>query len=263
MEFILLLLTGLVIGTIVIAMGGGGAAFYLGILTAMFGLKASVAASTSLVTAIPAVFVGFFGYWRANQINFHAGNQMLLVALPMVIIGSLIAPFIPNNIYTWIVAIILVILGFQLIFKKSREDIQSQTSWISRLYAVMAGLMVGIAGLSGGGPILVGLLFAGLPLFKATATSSYVIGIMCLVGAVVHTSSGQVDWAVGIPLMIGAIIGAFIAPQLVKILQKSPFRTSSAKGDWHFADRDGVKINYLICKGLRKNCAFLRLFPLS
>ena len=37
---------------------------------------------------------------------------------------------------------------------------------------------------------------------------------MNIVGSLFHIGSGQVDWSVGLPLMIGAMLGALIAPQL-------------------------------------------------
>lgn len=45
---------------------------------------------------------------------------------------------------------------------------------------------------------------------------------MCLLGAILHTTSGQVNWPVGVPLMLGAIIGAILAPRLMDLLSKKP-----------------------------------------
>ena len=76
--------------------------------------------------------------------------------------------------------------------------------------------MVGVAGLSGGGPIMTGLLVLGASMIQASATSSYVLICMSIVGAIMHLSGGQVDWSAGFSLMIGAIVGAAIAPRLMK-----------------------------------------------
>ncbi|KRM54957.1 hypothetical protein FC18_GL001823 [Lacticaseibacillus sharpeae JCM 1186 = DSM 20505] len=43
--------------------------------------------------------------------------------------------------------------------------------------------MVGVAGLSGGGPILAGLIILGLDAYHATATSTYVLIGMSILGA--------------------------------------------------------------------------------
>ena len=46
--------------------------------------------------------------------------------------------------------------------------------------------MVGIDGLSGGGPIVAGLLLMGLDMINAAATSAYVLIGTSIVGALLH-----------------------------------------------------------------------------
>lgn len=216
-----LIIVGILVGTIVIALGGGGGAIYLGILSSSFHLSPASAAATSIITSLPALIIGVIGYAKQKRINFHVGNQMLLAALPAVVIGSLISPHIPKLIYTWIIGIILIILGLQIFFKKSKQDSINHNPYAAAAYGILGGLMVGVAGLSGGGPILAGLLLLGLDTFNATATSAYVLVGMSILGSIFHISSGNVYWQAGIPLLIGAICGAVIAPLLVNVLAKS------------------------------------------
>jgi len=217
MTSILLVILGIIIGTIVIALGGGGAAFYLGILSSSFNLPPATAAATSIITALPSLIIGTIAYIRQGRVNFHIGNRMLLASLPAVVVGSLVAPYIPQKLYKWLIAIILVALGIQIIIKQrtSKKSKISNNKFAAIMYGILSGLMVGIAGLSGGGPILAGLLILGLDTFNATATSSYVLVGMSALGSIFHLSTGNIYWQAGIPLIIGAIIGAFIAPYLV------------------------------------------------
>lgn len=225
MSIILLVIAGILIGTFVISFGGGGAATYLGILSSSFHLTPEVAAATSIVTALPSLIIGSTIYIRQGKVNFHYGNRMLISALPAVVVGSLISPHIPKDLYKWLIAGILVILGIQILikqFKKTAQNKQvSNHKSMAVIYGIISGLMVGVAGLSGGGPVLAGLLILGLNTFNATATSSYVLSGMSLVGAAFHLTDGHVYWQAGIPLIVGSIIGAFIAPMLVKHLSKS------------------------------------------
>lgn len=223
MATFLLIILGIVIGTIVISLGGGGAAFYLGILSSSFNLPPATAAATSIVTALPSLIIGTIAYIRQGRVNFHLGNQMLIASLPSVIIGALISPYIPQKLYKWLIAIILVVLGIQIIIKQLSHSTKKKEhgKFAAAMYGVLSGLMVGVAGLSGGGPILAGLLILGLDTFNATATSSYVLVGMCSLGAILHLTTGDVYWKAGIPLIIGAIIGAIIAPLLVNKLAKS------------------------------------------
>lgn len=223
MATFLLIILGIIIGTIVIALGGGGAAFYLGILSSSFNLPPATAAATSIVTAFPSLVIGTIAYIHQGRVNFHLGNQMLIASLPAVIIGALISPYIPQQLYKWLIAIILVVLGVQIIIKQNLHSKQKKThgKFAAAMYGVLSGLMVGIAGLSGGGPVLAGLLILGLDTFNATATSSYVLVGMSFLGSIMHLTTGNIYWQAGIPLIIGAIIGAIIAPLLVNKLAKS------------------------------------------
>lgn len=221
-----LFIGGIVIGTIVVMFGGGGAAIYLGILTAVIGLSAASATSTSLVTALPSVIIGAFTYYRQGRINFKYGNQLLIAALPTVVIGSLIAPFIPARLYSWIVGIILVLLGINMVWQLHAPQHDSTTiSGKSRLkailFGILAGLMVGVGGMSGGAAVIAGLFLLGLPSISAAATSSYVLACMSVLGTLLHISSGNVDWSIAISLMLGAMIGAAIAPHLLTVVVNS------------------------------------------
>lgn len=217
---------GLLIGTLVILFGGGGAAIYLAILTSVFGLNAAVASSTSLVTALPSLIVGAFNYYRQGQINTKIGNQMLLTAIPVVVIGSLVSKYIPAKIYQLLIGIILVLLGIHMLLQKQVKSASTVKKMRlahleAALYGLLAGLMVGVAGMSGGAVIIAGLFLLGLQDFQATATSIYVLVFMTITGAFFHIASGRVDWVAALPLMAGAIAGAFIAPKLAQILAKT------------------------------------------
>lgn len=226
MKILLLGLIGLIIGTFVILFGGGGAAIYLAILTGLFGLNAATASSTSLVTALPSLMIGAASYYHQRQINTKIGNQMLMTAIPAVVIGALLSRYIPAKIYKWLIGILLVVLGINMLLKKKSPSVEAvkKTQYASLeagLYGILGGLMVGVAGMSGGAVIIGGLFLLGLQDFQATATSTYVLVFMTITGAIFHIADGRVDWSAGLPLMIGAILGACIAPKLAQILAKT------------------------------------------
>lgn len=226
MTYLVLILIGLVVGTFVVVFGGGGAAIYLGILTGIIGLPAASAASTSLVTVLPSLILGSWTYYRHGQVKTKLGNQMLITAIPAVIIGSLVAHFIPAGIYKWIIGIVLVILGINMLFQKQQGisgDVKMtrDTRIKAGLFGIIGGLMVGVAGMSGGAPIIAGLFLMGLPTINAAATSAYVLTFMSAVGTVFHIAGGQVDWGAGVSLMIGALVGAMIAPTLLNKLTQT------------------------------------------
>jgi len=82
--------------------------------------------------------------------------------------------------------------------------------------------MVGISGLSGGGPVVAGLLIMGLDVVAAAATSSFIMVGMTFAGLIIHPT-GNIDWANGSGLMIGSLIGAFLAPILLSHVDTEKF----------------------------------------
>ncbi len=223
---ILLAIFGIIVGIITILLGGGGGAIYLGILTGVIGINAASAASTSLVISLPPLIIGAITYYRQGKIDVKIGNQMLFAAIPSVIVGSIISRFIPDSFYKWIIGLIMIALGAKMFTKsKPKSEIQIDNNNNDRLkaslYGCLAGLLVGVAGMSGGAAITTGLFILGLETFNATATSTYVLAFMSTIGMLLHLAGGSIDWAAGLPLTIGAIIGAIIATMLSGSLAKS------------------------------------------
>lgn len=213
-------------GVFVISLGGGGGAIYLGVLTALFNLPPATAAATSIVTALPALLVGAWSYYRRGMIEFRLGNRMLVAAIPSIFIGFWLSPLLPEKLYKLVIGLILTALGIQIIYKTYRQSATQPTSskWGSVAYGVIGGLMVGVAGLSGGGPITAGLLLLGVGMANASATSAYVLVGMSIVGALLHLSGGAVDWQAAGGLIIGSLVGALLAPPVILWLTRKPQR---------------------------------------
>lgn len=236
MRILLLVVVGLLVGTFVIALGSGGGSIYVGLLTAVLGLDPAVATATALVTTLPSLVIGTWGYYEKKHMDFHKGNRMLLSALPSVIICSVVSFWIPKAAYGYILAAILFFVGGVIIFKafhkkKAKKSATSQNApaaprkkWetvaIYALFGILGGVMAGIGGMSGGEPIFAGLLLLGDDVFETISTSSWVVICMGILGASVHLIGGHVDWRAAIPLTIGATCGALIAPHVARFITR-------------------------------------------
>lgn len=233
-NLLLMVIVGLAVGIFVISLGGGGGAIYLGVLTAIFQLSPGAAAATSIVTSLPALIMGSWSYYRRGLINFRLGNRMLIAAIPSIFVGFFISPWLPERVYKLVIGLILIFLGVQLIVKLYRQPKEGHQSRLSPeaasvLYGIMGGLMVGIAGLSGGGPITTGLLLLGESMAAASATSAYVLVGMSVVGALLHISGGSIDWHAAGGLIAGSLVGAFLAPPIVLWMTAKPARARIVK----------------------------------
>lgn len=227
----LLIIIGLAVGVFVISLGGGGGAIYLGVLTALFNLPPATAAATSIVTALPALILGSWSYYRRGMINFHLGNRMMVAAVPSIFVGYWLSPFLPEKVYRVVIGLILAALGLQLIYKVYHQPAKQRgaSKWGSVGYGILGGLMVGIAGLSGGGPITAGLLLLGVDMARASATSAYVLVGMSIVGSLLHLTGGAVDWQAAVGLIAGSLVGALLAPPVILWLTRKPQRALIVK----------------------------------
>ncbi|MBQ1348442.1 MAG: sulfite exporter TauE/SafE family protein [Aeriscardovia sp.] len=237
MHILLLVVVGLLVGTFVIALGSGGGSIYVGLLTAVLGLDPAVATATALVTTLPSLVLGTWGYYEKKHMDFHKGNRMLISALPSVIICSIVSFWIPKDAYGYILASILFFVGGVILYKAFHKKKNKKTAkgdgtpggapkkmWevvtIYTVFGILGGIMAGIGGMSGGEPIFAGLLLLGDDVFETISTSSWVVICMGILGASVHLIGGHVDWRAAIPLTIGATCGALIAPHVARFITK-------------------------------------------
>lgn len=209
------ILFGLLIGIFVSLIGGGGASLYLGVLSDQ--LATSTAVSTSLFVALPALFFGTLTQIHIRNVHFKIGNRLIIAAIPSIMIGTFLARYIPEKMYTILIGVLLTVMGM-LVLRKNLF-LKSQTATTSHprhslayLLGILSGLMVGLGGLSGGATTVAGLSMMGLTTFEATGTTTYVLCAMALVGFVSHLLTSTIAWSAGITLMIGAIVGSIMTP---------------------------------------------------
>ncbi|MBR4400017.1 MAG: sulfite exporter TauE/SafE family protein [Aeriscardovia sp.] len=237
MHIFLLVVVGLLVGTFVIALGSGGGSIYVGILTAVLGLDPAAATATALITTLPSLVIGTWGYYEKKHMDFHKGNRMLISALPSVILFSIVSFWIPKAAYGYILASILFFVGGVILYKAFRKkkkkktdgssdpsDAKPRKTWetvtIYTVFGILGGIMAGVGGMSGGEPIFAALLLLGDDVFTTISTSSWVVICMGILGACVHLIGGHVDWGAAIPLTIGATCGALIAPHVARFITK-------------------------------------------
>jgi len=232
-QYIALPIAGFVVGLLIISLGGGGGAIYVGLLTTLFGVSPAIAASTSLATTIPTTAVGTFSHWKAGNVNWRFGFTMLIGGVVGSIMGSLCSKFLPECLYGSIIGITLLLLALQILvsnIKKkgsARKAIQEanqadeKSSTVkATCFGLLGGIMSGLVGLSGGGPIIVGLMILGCSALETVGTSVLVLFGIAVTGFVTHLGIGNIDWGLVGLLTIGTVCGAFVGPVLLKHLNR-------------------------------------------
>lgn len=212
-------LIGLCVGALVSLVGGGGASIYLGVLSTS--LPTDIAVSTSLFVALPSLLAGTLSQMHIHNIRWDVGNRFIIAAIPSIIIGTIIGKVIPEFIYTLLVGALLLGIGCYTFIrnirrKQSRDQVQQVSKpAIAYIFGVLAGLMVGIGGLSGGAMTVAGLTLLGIPAFTAAGTATYIMFAMSVIGFTSHAITTPIAWSTGFFLMIGAVIGSAIMPLLL------------------------------------------------
>ncbi len=232
-QYITLPLIGFLVGILVISLGGGGGAIYVGLLTTFFNIPPAIAAATSLATIIPTTAIGTFSHWRNGNINLRMGLTMLAGGVVGSVIGSLCSSLLPQSLYNKLTGAILLLLSIQMFItylqkkRKIDEDSQPASESLDKrniikaiIFGLLGGGMSGLVGLSGSPPIVAGLAILGCSALETVGTSVLVVLGISITGFTTHLGLGSVNWKLVGLLIIGTISGAFVGPFLLKRIKK-------------------------------------------
>ena len=87
-------------------------------------------------------------------------------------------------------------------------------------FGLLGGAMSGLVGLSGGGPIVAGLLILGCQPLETVGTSVLVLLGISITGFTAHLGLGDIDWKLVGLLASGTMCGAFVGPLVLKRIDK-------------------------------------------
>jgi len=214
--------------------GLGGGIVFVPVLLLVFGLPPSVAAATSLIGIIAGSAGASAMQIDSGHANIRLGLFLEIATAIGAVIGAALAVYLDDTILLVIFAAVLVMSGFRMATNKQKEIEESEKrggmfdfsytddDGKERHYSVEhpvgsvpmcigAGMISSMTGV-GGGTIKVPLmnLYMKVPIKVATATSSYMIGITALTGAVVYIMDGVVDFDYAAGIAIGAFAGSML-----------------------------------------------------
>lgn len=145
------------------------------------------------------------------------------------IIGSLCSGFLPEILYNKVTGAILLLLAVQMLvsYIKKKGNIREADQTYKKsntvkavCFGLLGGIMSGLVGLSGGGPIIAGLMILGCQALETVGTSVLVLFGIAVTGFATHLGIGSIDWKLVGLLTIGTVCGAFVGPVLLKRIDK-------------------------------------------
>ena len=240
----------IVIATVAMASGVGGATFFAPILLLGLGLPPEVAIGVGLITEVFGFTSGLVAYLRRKLVDFRLAKAMLVFSIPMAIFGVLAANYVDPDILRAILGMGLLAVAFSLLRAPdpaslevvdrdvSTKDKDSKNSCVTSAagetfcYAVPSKLVGGIVASVGG--FFMGMISTGLgelnsyymlqrskiPSKVAVATSVFTVAFTAMVAATGHlihfVSAGGDTLNTVLSLVVftapGVVIGGQLGP---------------------------------------------------
>jgi len=258
-----LLPLSILIATIAMSSGIGGAVFFSPLFMIALKLDPIVAVGTALLTELFGFSSGLIAYVKAQLIDYKLGMHLLLFSVPMAIVGTIFGSEVPPDILKTIFAVGIIFIGTQLFslwrkeereknevnrkeefkihFEKLLVDKQGKEYKYTICNKNMGRFFAGIGG------AFLGMISVGLaelqeyhlvakckvPAPVAVATSVFVVVVTVLVASVghfyefaVHAETAVINQVVNIAIFTipGVIIGGQLGPLLQKKLPEDKMK---------------------------------------
>ncbi len=233
---------GIVIATIAMMAGIGGAALFAPLFMLVLKLDPLIALGSGLVIEFFGFSSGVIGYWRKKEIDFSIVKPLVVFTLPATIAGVVLGRVIPAAILQFMLALLLLYLAYQFLFKgKKCQPKDPRCTGVSdvRVKGIVTPVTKGTSLLGG---FLVGMISVGLgeinelnflqkmrlPVASASATSVFLVAVSATAGSIIHAyflvSQGDTSIFTDVISILvftvpGVVVGAQIGVVLANIVK--------------------------------------------
>ena len=215
-EIIILIISGFIAG-VINTLAGGGSLITLPILI-FLGLPPTVANGTNRIGILIQSISGGLGYKSKGVGSFPFSIYLGISALIGSLIGAQIAIDLKADLFNKILAIIIVIAGFLIVFKP-KNNIKSSNELIMGKHLYISCLVFFFIGIYGGfinaGIGIIIMLFLtrynGLSLIKTNATKVTLVAIYTSAALALFAYNDKVDWIMGLWLSLGMFCGGWFS----------------------------------------------------
>jgi hypothetical protein len=203
---------GLLIGTALGLLGGGGSVLTVPIFVYILGFEAKDAIAMSLAVVGLTSIVGTLMHWREENVNARIGVPFGAVATVGTFAGARVGVLLPSDLQLAIFA--GVMLAAALFMARGGWGKVSEASMpvpgglaVSIVFGgLLVGFLTGVVGVGGGFLIVPALVMIGLPMREAVGTSLLIIAANCAVGLLGYAGHVNIVW----PAV--ALVAAFTIP---------------------------------------------------
>ena len=242
-EWLWLIVAGLVIGAYGTIIGAGGGFILVPLLLLYYPHESADAiASVSLAVVFFNALSGTFAYARLKRVDYGSGLLLSVATIPGAILGALTTGRIPRRPFDALVGVLLITVSAflmlrpvaesgqyrgrfrfarRLVDKDGAVSVWSYNPILGFAVSVAIGFLSSLLGIGGGFihvPVMINLLH--FPVHIAAATSHFTLTIMTFVGSFVHFATGTLSGTAHrvVPLALGVIVGAQVGARLAQRL---------------------------------------------
>ncbi len=249
LQFWYMLPVSILVATIAMASGIGGATFFSPIFMLALGLSPEVAIGTGLITEVFGFASGVYAYANKRLIDYRLGMNLLLITIPMALAGTWISGHIDPVYLKIILGVGLFVVALSFLRAPEQKDIARMDTAIEKEYGGdkaktclsttdnekicytvcnknEGGLIAGVGGL------FVGMISTGLgelnsyfllqrcrvPSKVSVATSVFIVALTALSAATGHfiqfTRAGEEVLNIVFSIIIFTVPGVVIGAQL-------------------------------------------------
>ena len=123
-----------VIATVAMASGIGGATFFVPVFILALRLPPEVAIGTGLITEVFGFASGLFAYAKKRLIDYRLGVTLLIATIPLALIGTLGVSVVPSTILKVILGVGLFAVALSFLRTPECKDVESMDAAIKNEY---------------------------------------------------------------------------------------------------------------------------------
>jgi len=217
-QYVALLLVGLVAGIINVTAGGGSTLTLPALI--FIGLDSAVANGTNRVSLIFQNISAVSSFKRGSEVRFKQGVVLALFAIPGAVIGSVVASKISNELFERILGIVLIMVIISMLIPGSISldigaKVNSSRSWLANILFFGIGFYGGFIQV-GIGLAIMAVLYHVLRMDLVTVNfnKAVIILIYTIPALLVFTYTGNVNLKWGLVLAAGSAIGGWVGAHL-------------------------------------------------
>lgn len=222
--FILGIGVALLIGGALGVFGGGGSILTVPTLHYIFGLETHSAIAGSLLVVGITSGVTLIPHLRAKRVRWRIGLVFGVSSMASAYVAGRLASHVPAGVLLVAFAMMMVLAALAMLRPGRVRPPRQAPGWLV-VQGLGVGAVTGFVGAGGGFVIVPALVvFVGLPIEEAIATSLLVITLNSLVAFAATVTAVTLDWTVIGAVLGAAIVGGAIGARLAARLSPAQLR---------------------------------------